>query len=191
VPPTIAREDILPKLRQNPYHLIEQGLRVFSGWDGDAEELDPRAVDWSRLGDGRRFPYRLRQDPGPQNPLGRIKFMFPNKYDVYLHDTPSRGLFNRTVRAGSSGCIRVADPIALAEYLLRDHPQVGPRGIRGAIESGRTLDFRLAEPVPIHLTYSTAWVDEHGTIQFRDDIYGRDARLSEALFPPLHVAGKN
>ena len=95
------------------------------------------------------------------------------------------------MRANSSGCIRLADPIALADYLLRGHPRLGPGGVRAVIDSGRTLDFRLAEPVPIHLTYSTAWVDEQGAVQFRDDIYGRDARLSEALFPKLHVADKN
>jgi L,D-transpeptidase YcbB len=190
VPQTIAVEDILPKARRDPYHLIEQGIRVFRGRGGDAVEFDPRAVDWWGLG-GQRFPFRLRQEPGPQNPLGRLKFMFPNEYEVYLHDTPSRGLFSRAVRANSSGCIRLADPIALAEYLLRDHPRLGQGGVRAVIESGRTLDFRLPEPVPIHLTYSTAWVDERGAVQFRDDIYGRDARLREALFPTVRVADRN
>lgn len=182
LPHTIAVEDILPQAREDPGYLIERGIRVLSGRGRDAVELDPYFIDWRRLGP-HAFPFRLRQDPGPLNALGRVKFMLPNKHEIYLHDTPDRYLFQRRVRASSSGCIRLADPIALAEYLLRDHPHVGPDGIRAVVESGRTLDFRLEEPVPVHLAYATAWIGEDGEVNFRDDIYGRDERLTEALFP--------
>lgn len=122
VPPSIAKKDILPRVKRDPGYLVRRSIRVFSDWSGNARELDPWSIDWSRF-NSSYFPYKLRQDPGPQNPLGRVKFMFPNKYSVYLHDTPSRGLFDHPVRAFSSGCIRVEKPVDLAAFLLGDDPK--------------------------------------------------------------------
>ena len=109
--------------------------------------------------------------------------MFPNKFAVYLHDTPARDLFRQDIRMFSSGCIRVAEPMALAEFLLEGDPVWRPDRLREEIESGRTKVIRLRKPVPIHLTYQTAWVADNGSVQFREDIYNRDTMLAAALYP--------
>ncbi|NIR31847.1 MAG: L,D-transpeptidase family protein [Gammaproteobacteria bacterium] len=188
IPPTILREDILPHVREDPRYLIERNIRVFSGWTEDARELHPLAIDWASVAPSR-IPYRLRQEPGPKNPLGRVKFMFPNPFHVYLHDTPSRELFARTVRTFSSGCIRVEQPLRLAAYLLADQPGWTDERMRQIIDSGKTTVVRLSTPMPVHLSYLTVWIGEGGTIHFRDDVYGRDALLDNALSakttPPL------
>lgn len=174
VPKSIAYKEKLPQLRRNPYALNSQNIRVFAPGGG---AIDPGTVNWAAV--GQNFPYRLRQDPGPKNALGRIKFMFPNPYDVYMHDTPSRALFKRQVRAFSHGCIRVEKPMELAEFLLGSG---WPRTrIERAIASGKNTPIMLARPVPVHLVYLTAWVDAEGVVQFRDDLYNRDARLVAAL----------
>ncbi|MEE4377924.1 MAG: L,D-transpeptidase family protein [Candidatus Competibacteraceae bacterium] len=175
VPYSIAVKDKLPKLRRNAYSLTGQRIRVYSG----KREVDPGTVNWHQVS-AKNFPYRLRQDPGPSNALGRVKFMFPNPYSVYLHDTPSRNLFTRDQRTFSSGCIRVADPIDLAEYLLKDDPRWNRKKILSATRGKWQKTVHLAEKIPVYLLYWTAWVDEDGTVNFRDDIYQRDRRLARA-----------
>jgi Uncharacterized protein conserved in bacteria len=130
------------------------------------------------------FPFRLRQDPGRLNALGRVKFMFPNKFNVYLHDTPARLLFEKTQRDFSHGCIRIQKPIELAVYLLRQDPRWNRDALLSALDEVANRSVPLPEPIPIHLLYWTAWADKDGTIQFRRDIYGHDASLSEALRAP-------
>ena len=174
VPKSIALKEKLPQLRHNPYALVGQNIRVLSPGGG---EINPGSIDWSAI--GANFPYRLRQDPGPRNALGRIKFMFPNVYDVYMHDTPSRSLFKRQVRAFSHGCIRVEKPMELAEYLLRG--SWSRERIQRTIDGGKNHAIYLDRPVPVHLVYLTAWVDPNGQVQFRDDLYNRDARLVAVL----------
>ncbi|NLH75439.1 MAG: L,D-transpeptidase family protein [Acidobacteria bacterium] len=180
VPPKLVREDILPKVRKDPDYLKRKGFRVFSDWSAGAGEIDPGSVDWAGL-DGASVPFKFRQDPGPQNSLGRIKFMFPNKFDVYLHDTPERGIFGLAQRDRSSGCIRVERPVDLAEHVLRGDPAWTRETILEAIESGETRVIHLRRPLNVHLIYWTAWLDGDGRIQFRNDIYLRDAALSRAL----------
>lgn len=182
ITPNIARRDILPKIQEDPGYLSAQGIRIFSGWGENASELGPADIDWALLS-AKKFPYRLRQDPGPKNALGRVKFMFPNRFNVYLHDTPSRELFARSVRTFSSGCIRLEKPLEFAEYLLADDPSWTRTRIDRVIEAGTTKTVVLKEPIPIHLTYSTVWFGEGGTIHFRDDVYGRDALLRKVLVP--------
>jgi murein L,D-transpeptidase YcbB/YkuD len=143
--------------------------------------VDPATIDWSKF-TKRNFPYTLRQKPGPNNALGRVKFMFPNQFDVYLHDTPSRGLFGRASRAFSSGCIRLHRPLDLAERVLRDTSGWDRERIDALLASEKNTRVNLPEPLPVHLTYSTAWSGEGGTINFRPDIYERDKRLHQALF---------
>lgn len=174
VPKSIAYKEKLPQLRRNPYALVGQNIRVFAPGGG---AIDPATVDWSTV--GASFPYRLRQEPGPKNALGRIKFMFPNPYDVYMHDTPSRSLFKRQVRAFSHGCIRVEKPMELAEFLLG--ASWTRTRIQRTIDAGKNVAVALPRPVPVHLVYLTAWVDAAGVLQFRDDLYNRDARLVAAL----------
>lgn len=177
--PKIASNDILPKLKKDPGYLVANGFEVFASWQDDSQPVDPASVDWMTFGPGK-FPYRLRQKPGPLNALGQVKFMFPNEYDVYLHDTPSRDLFAKTVRAFSSGCIRLEKPIDLAALLLRPNGLDRER-IDAILAEGKTSRINLKNRVPVHLTYLTAWIGEGGTVHFRDDIYDRDARLAKAL----------
>ncbi len=183
VPPKLAREDILPKVRKDPFYLENKGIRVFKDWSRDAPEIGPDEVDWSKV-KGETMSFKFRQDPGPENALGRIKFMFPNKFDVYLHDTPERWLFARAVRDFSSGCIRVAKPLELAEYVLRDDPEWGRERIQEAVDEGKTRIVPLRHPIGVHLLYWTAWRSEDGRVEFREDIYKRDAALYEALAQP-------
>ena len=185
VPPMLAEQDKLPLIRGNPEYLATYGFEVLSGWGADERIVDPDSVRWNEMKPGR-FPYRLRQKPGPLNALGGVKFMFPNKFNVYLHDTPSRELFRESVRTFSSGCIRVQDTERLAALLLGDKPEWTADAVTAAMTSGRERTVRLTRAIPVHLQYWTAWSDEHGGMEFRRDIYGRDkgvlAALSEA--PP-------
>lgn len=180
VPHMIAVEDMLPQIRKDPEYLRRERVQVFRGWGNEAQEVDPAAIDWSRLGE-TRFPYRLRQEPGPQNALGQIKFMFPNRFGVYLHDTPKRSLFNRAERLFSSGCIRIEKPLELAAYLLREDPRWTMETLQAALAEKRDEKVMLPRPEPIHLLYCTAWAEPDGTVHFRRDIYGRDRALAEAL----------
>ena len=180
VPPKLAREDILPKIKQDPGYLVEKGIRVFENWTEGAKEINPEEIDWSQVKPDR-LPYKFRQDPGPKNALGRITFMFPNKFDVYMHDTPERELFSRAVRSFSSGCIRIERPVDLAEYVLREDPEWNRERILASIESPETRVVRLRNSLPVHLLYWTAWLADDGRVQFREDIYLRDAALYRAL----------
>ena len=180
VPTSIAIEDILPEIQKDVAYLAHRGIRVLQHWELDAPEVDPATVDWQAY-HANRFPFRFRQDPGPNNALGRIKFMFPNPFAVYLHDTPNRSLFRRVQRDFSSGCIRVEAPLVLADFVLAGDGRWSPDALTEAIEKGETRTIRLKRPIPVHLLYMTAWVDETGVIQFRSDIYDRDRDLERAL----------
>ena len=179
VPKTIAVEDKLPLLRKDPDYLIKHNFRVYQWHDGEPVELNPRSIDWGRV-NRSNFNYSLRQEPGPENALGLLKFMFPNQFDIYLHDTPTRELFEQATRAFSSGCIRVASPIELANYLLQEDPEWGPQSIVSTVALGANEIIHLAKPIPVYVLYWTAWVGEDGRMQFRDDIYDRDAVLTAA-----------
>jgi L,D-transpeptidase YcbB len=179
VPPSIARDELLPKIKEDPGYLAANGFELLSDWSDGAAVLDPRSVDWSRIS-SEAFAYRLRQQPGEGNALGRIKFMFPNQFNVYLHDTPARHLFEEAERSFSHGCIRVEQPESFAAVVL------GPDGwspdrIYTAIKSGERMIVTLKEPLPVHIAYLTAWVNKDGTVHFRNDVYGRDAILAAAL----------
>jgi murein L,D-transpeptidase YcbB/YkuD len=181
VPHRIAITDKLPLIKANPDYLAQQNYALLQGWGADERVIDPATVDWPAV-TRNDFPYRLRQAPGPFNALGRVKFMFPNKFSVYLHDTPARELFGRDARAFSSGCIRLERPLDLAETLLAAEPGWSRTAIDAALATGREQTVRLGRPVPVHLLYWTAWVDPaDGTLNFRDDIYGRDTRVLAAL----------
>jgi L,D-transpeptidase YcbB len=185
VPPKIATLDKLPLIKKDPGYLSREHFKVFEGWGAEAKEIDPATIHWSKVSKGN-FRYRLVQNPGPWNALGRIKFMFPNPFDVYIHDTPSRELFQKTVRTFSSGCIRIEEPIQLAEYVLEGDLKWNEETIMAALETGREQTVRLPAPIPVHLLYWTAWVDPSGMVEFRKDVYGRDWRVLQALLskPP-------
>ncbi len=191
VPHKLAVEDILPKAKKGIEYLIDGNFKVYRGWGQNAEELDPVTIDWADY-NKHRFPFRLRQEPGKKNALGQIKFMFPNQFAVYLHDTPQKALFRRSQRDFSSGCIRVEDAQALASYLLSDDPNWTPELLYNSLVGGNRRVVHVPRPIPVHLHYMTAWVAPDGTRQFREDIYERDAELDKALknrdpypLPPL------
>lgn len=179
VPRKIARKDLLPKIIDDPGYLSRQGIRIFEGWDTRAPELSPESIDWTAVSP-RDFPYRLRQDPSPQNALGQVKFMFPNHQSVYIHDTPAKRLFSKVRRSFSSGCVRVASPLELAGQLLREQGW-NERQLDAVIAEGERKVVILKSAMPVHIVYFTAWVDERGVVQFREDLYGRDRNLSAAL----------
>ncbi len=171
--PRSINGEILASIRRDETYLRRQGFEVLDG----GRPVDPATVDFGRY-TGGSFPYVFRQRPGPTNALGRVKFMFPNDFAVYLHDTPARDLFAREERLFSHGCIRVADPLGLAAFLL---PEWSPGEIRAAIDAGETRTVELAQPVPVLVLYWTAATDLHGEVHFYRDIYGRDPALIDAL----------
>jgi murein L,D-transpeptidase YcbB/YkuD len=181
VPPTILREDILPKVKKDPGYLRRENITVI-GRDGRV--VDPASVNWHAY--TRGVPYTLRQEPGPENSLGRIKLMFPNPHAVYLHDTPARKLFERPERNFSSGCIRVEDPLGLAEHVLND-PAWSRAALEQVIAGGKTRRVNLRVPVPVLLVYLTATTAPDGTVQFFRDPYERDGRLLAALEGPVRI----
>lgn len=185
VPSSIARKEFLPNLIKNPGYLEEEGYLLFAGWGPDAPEIDGRAVDWTQLqgqSSKRFFPFRIVQPSGPDNALGRVRFSLTNKLGVYLHDTPTKRLFERPNRALSHGCVRVSEPLWLASFAIKGTP--GWTRERLETEMAKPEDsywLRLAEPLPIFLVYRTAWVDQEGLLQIRRDIYGHDRDVLAAL----------
>jgi murein L,D-transpeptidase YcbB/YkuD len=176
VPPGIFRKDILPIVKRNPGYLSRRGFNVY---DYNGNRVSPTAINWSRY--SRNVPYSIRQRPGGRNALGRVKFMFPNDYFVYLHDTPNKSLFNKDIKTFSSGCIRVENPFELAELLLNDKEKWNKKKIKKAINKRKTRTVFLDEPVPIMILYWTASADNEGNVYFMNDIYGRDKAILNLL----------
>jgi murein L,D-transpeptidase YcbB/YkuD len=175
VPPGIAQE-VLEAIRSDPGYLEREGLRVF---DGSGREVDAAEVAFARYTPAS-FRYQFRQDPGPTNPLGRIKLMLPNEHHVYLHDTPARGLFAEEERLFSHGCVRVEDPVRLAQLVLGDETW-NRETLQAAIDSGETRTIRLTTPVDVFILYWTAAADSGGRLHFYRDVYDRDAAVLAAL----------
>jgi L,D-transpeptidase YcbB len=161
VPPSIVEKEILPKLASNPDYLASQNMEQIGTEDG--------------------LP-KIRQLPGEKNSLGRVKFLFPNSFNIYFHDTPAKSLFDKDKRAYSHGCIRLSDPEKMANYLLKDNTEWTPERINEAMYSGTEKFVKLKKPVPVVITYYTAWVDENGRVNFRDDIYSHDEKLADKMF---------
>ena len=177
VPYSIATKEYLPKLKNNPYALQRQQIRVLR----NGRKVDPGSVPWYSYSRGN-FPVRLRQDPHDKNALGRVKFMFPNKFNVYIHDTPSKSKFSRDSRYFSHGCVRLRSPMDLAEKIL-DFQGVTRAKIDRIVASRKRTIIKLKEKIPVHVTYLTAWVNKDGSVHYRRDIYGRDKILEKALKP--------
>ncbi|TCZ69932.1 L,D-transpeptidase family protein [Flaviaesturariibacter aridisoli] len=169
VPPSIVRNEILPKLAANPGYL-------------DAQNME-------QVGTEGGLP-KIRQRPGPDNSLGRVKFLFPNSFNIYFHDTNAKSLFSKDKRAYSHGCIRLSEPEKMAQYLLRNDPQWDPASIESAMNAGTERTVRLKNPVPVVITYYTAWVDDAGRLNFRDDIYGHDRDLAGKMFTGAQQTAK-
>ncbi|MBN1282645.1 MAG: L,D-transpeptidase family protein [Proteobacteria bacterium] len=180
VPRSIAVKDKLPKIKKDPSYIRRQGMKVYTVGETGIEEVEPESIDWEEV-DASNFAYRIVQDARDDNALGRVKFMFPNRHDVYLHDTPTKSLFNSGTRTFSSGCIRISDPIWFAEYLLRDTGAWDRGRIDGAMKRASPLVVDLPEKMPIHILYISARGDERGEPVFRHDVYGFDRALSKRL----------
>jgi murein L,D-transpeptidase YcbB/YkuD len=157
IPPSIQKKEIEPALARNPNYLESHNME--------------------RTPDGG-----IRQRPGGENSLGRVKFLFPNSFNIYFHDTPAKSLFSKDKRAYSHGCIRLSDPVKMANYLLQDDSNWPPEKIEEAMNSGNEKFVKIKKPVPVFITYYTAWVDENGLLNFRDDIYKRDGVLMQKMF---------
>lgn len=184
VPNTILKEEVIPQLLKGPGYLVKKNMKLFRN---DGTELAYSDVDWSKISESN-FPYMVRQGPGPGNALGRVKFMFPNDYNVYIHDTPSRSFFARDARAVSHGCIRVEDPFDLAVLLLSDEPEWSPDNIRTAMQQTKEQTVLLKVPVDVMVVYLTAWTDGKDRIQFRNDVYNNDEKVLVALNQKPEVA---
>lgn len=179
VPKTILINDILPALQKDPAYLVIKSMKAFDLRVSTTEPVDPTSVDWSQFSK-TNFPFMIRQEPGDLNALGQVKFMFPNGFDVYVHDTPNRELFKETQRLFSSGCIRLNKPMSLVAYYIKNDPVWDMTKINEVIASGKTQTISLKEAMPIHLLYLTAW-SENGIVHFRQDVYQRDTILLKAL----------
>ena len=179
VPASIANRSILPKVKEDPDYLFRSDMVLL---DSSGREVSPETVDWATVS---RMPYTVRQNPGSRNALGLVKFIFPNKHAVYLHDTPSRHNFSRTNRAFSSGCIRVENPMELAALLLEGQGSWDRSRIDDVVESGKRTTVHLAEPLPVFLLYWTAFPGRDGKVHFRRDLYDRDPPLLANLREPV------
>ena len=168
VPGTIAKRALIPAIRKNPSYLYKERIRVFSAFGGD--EVDPSTVNWWGPEATR---YVFRQDPGPQNALGVLRFDMPNKHIVYMHDTPMKNLFGYFERAYSAGCVRLQNFLNVAEWLIAGQGSWTTARIQAVVASGKPQTIKLAHPVPVHFIYLTAWVS-NGVVEFRNDLYNRD-----------------
>ncbi len=177
VPRGIALEEILPEARTDGGYLERNNYEIVRGWGDDAPVVNARSLSYAALTSER---YRVRQRPGPDNALGRVKFMFPNGFAVYLHDTPAQLLFDEQRRAYSHGCVRVADPAALAEFVLGRRPDWTSSRIAQTLGAGERVRVDLATKIPVYLIYLTAF-EQDGALAFRDDLYDRDEALRAAL----------
>lgn len=172
VPYSIATREMLPKVKRDPSYLTRNNYELLSG----GKAINPYSVDWESVGRSG-FPYVFRQKPGSNNALGIVKFMFPNRYNIYLHDTPSKHLFSEAYRAYSHGCIRLEKPMELAYYLFKDDPKWNKEKLDATLNKRKNKRINLEVPVPIYLLYFTAWVNDAEELYFLPDVYKRDDAL--------------
>jgi L,D-transpeptidase YcbB len=171
IPESIMTKETLPKIMKDPNYAMRENLEVVRVSGKRVEVIDPEDIDWKNVGES---DIQLRQKPGDGNSLGLVKFIFPNPYNVYLHDTPADNLFAKLTRDFSHGCVRVEKPQELAEYVLRDQPEWTSDRIQKAMHAGAEKHVVLKEPIPVHIVYFTAWVDDGGMLHLEKDVYGYD-----------------
>lgn len=182
MPMTIKREDYLPKLRENPFALMDKNITIYQTTaTGEVIGISPETVDWAEVDEEALKSYRFVQKPGANNALGQIRLLMPNSHDVYLHDTNAPELFGRDGRMQSSGCVRMQNPKAIAEFVLNDNPGWTKESLQTLLQAGKMRDVAAAKPVPVYLLYQTIWPDARGRLVMGDDIYDLDQRLIRAL----------
>lgn len=181
VPATIKRYDILPKLREDPEYLSRKGMQLISGRGELAVTLDPLAFDWGNITNEELGELRMVQIPGAHNPLGKVRVLMPNVYNIYLHDTNEPDYFERANRAASSGCVRLKDPERMADFILKHKKGWGEGDLESLMKDGRTRDIFIPDPIPVYVLYYTVWLDDRGEIVYGQDLYGFDDRLIKML----------
>jgi len=174
LPKSIIQKEMIPKLLKNPNAMKKKGIEIRDGWGKDAKLVNPKSVDWASYRYAKHVPFRFAQVPGPRNALGKIKFLFPNKFSVYMHDTPTKSLFNKTKRAFSHGCVRLQKPRELLKVFSKFNSNVDYKKSQQILKGKDKTYFSLKKQVPVDVIYLTAWVDYDGKLQFRNDIYGYD-----------------
>lgn len=185
IPESIEVKEMLPSIVKDSRYLEKKDIEVVRYVDGKAKVVNPSKIDWANAADAADF--QLRQKPGGKNALGFVKFLFPNRHNVYLHDTPNDNLFDQLTRDLSHGCVRLEEPVGLAAYVLRDQPEWTAERIQAAMHAGKEEHVVLKNPVPVHLVYLTAQVDKDGLAQFFEDVYGYDLKQHALLTPSSHA----
>jgi len=184
VPPGILEKEVIPRIKRDPSYLSKKNMEIV---DAKGRRIDPKSINWHKINPAK-FPYIVRQRPGPKNALGRIKFIFPNKHFVFLHDTPAKSLFSKNIRAFSHGCIRVEKPMELAQILFKGSKKWTIEKIKKIIDSGRNFTIHLQKKIPIFILYWTVTRNEDDTITFLQDIYNRDKKILLGLDTPFKVS---
>jgi len=174
VPQSIIQKEFIPKLLKNPNAMKKEGIEVTRGWERDEPKIDPATIDWSQYQYSKTLPFRFAQPPGNANALGKIKFLFPNNFAVYMHDTPTKRLFDEEIRAFSHGCIRLAEPMELLKIVASIDTRVDLERANKILKGKTETNLSLKNSIPVDIVYLTAWVDYNGELQFRDDVYGYD-----------------
>ncbi len=181
VPPSIKRYDIWPQVKKDPQYLTEKGIEIFHGYGRNRVSLDPLSIDWHNLSLRELHDIRMIQFPGEHNPLGQVRVLMQNPYNIYLHDTNHRELFSKAERALSSGCIRMEHPEKIARFVLEKNGDWGNDRIKSTIAKGALIDIEAAENMPVYILYQSIWPDSRGNLVFGADIYGHDKKLIEVL----------
>lgn len=171
VPSRITEKEIVHEMVKNPNYLAENNIKVYQSWKKGSPEVDPQTINWAEYAGDKKLPYRLSQSPGDDNALGKIKFLFPNSHDVYLHDTQAKQLFDLPERSFSHGCIRLQKPMELFGYILQKNPKLDVDDAITQLQTTNTKHLSLSKQIPIYITYITAQVDNYGNVKFYRDIY--------------------
>ena len=185
IPESITKKELLPKLLKDPNYLTSKGIDIYEGWHKESEKVDTtKIIDALILEEDVEQRFRFIQGPGEENPLGKIKFMSPNKHSVYMHDTNAKNLFANAQRAYSHGCIRLSKPDLLLSTIAQDDKNLNLEKINTILDEELEKDksIGLNKKIPVHIVYLTAWIDEEGNLQFREDIYNYDSMQKELFF---------
>ena len=183
IPESIVKKEMIKRLLKNPHHYDKQKKYLYDGWGPSAKKVDPASVNWKKyLGNKKHIPYHFMQSPSGKNALGKIKFLFPNKYSVYIHDTPGKRRFFREVRAFSHGCMRIQKPRELLKALALYNSNIKVDSIMKRLGTNDNKQIGLRRRIPVDITYFTSFVDDYGNLHFRSDIYGYDAAQLRSFY---------
>ena len=180
VPQSIVKKEMLARLKEDPDYLAARNFKAYNGWSKNRKEIDPFEIDWNQYDEESDLPFNFVKQPGKGNPLGKVKFMFPNKYAVYMHDTNEKRLFKRSVRAYSHGCIRLQQPQKMLAFVAKNYMDQPYEKIKKMLKTSENASLHLQERIPVYIRYYTVWADEDG-VNFRSDIYGYDKIMARLI----------